>query len=130
MARTMHGLLLVVGAALIGGIAFFVLYTFVVPRFGLGPANPPEIAVLFALTYGAVGGVVVAFGFIDVHVSPDEFGPRILPYAVGAAIVGLVAWILIWEGKGTLLLRIQAVPIFTLVWVLGLGGIIRRIRSG
>ena len=73
MAKTIHGLLLIVGAALVGALLFGAFYTFAAPPLGLVHArNPGNMAAVVALTYGTVSGVAIALAFFEAHVVDGE----------------------------------------------------------
>lgn len=73
MAETIHGLLLMVGAALVGALLFGAFHT---------------------LTNGTVGGVAIALTFIEAHVMDAGTAARILPCLATAAVTGLALWLM------------------------------------
>ncbi|WP_374448776.1 hypothetical protein [Stella sp.] len=128
MAKTIHGLLLIVGAALVGALLFGAFYTFAGPPLGLvHAANPGNMAAVVALTYGTISGVAVALAFFEAHVADGETSARVLPYLAAAAVVGLALWILFGEGMWQPLLRIGGVPVLTALWLAGLAVLVTRI---
>ena len=128
MAKTIHGLLLIVGAALVGALLFGAFYTFAAPPLGLVHArNPGNMAAVVALTYGTVSGVAIALAFFEAHVVDGDTAARILPYLAAAAVIGLALWILFAEGMWQPLLRISGAPVLTVLWLIGLGAVVHRI---
>ena len=131
MAKAIHGLLLVLGAALVGALLFAAFYTFAGPPLGLVHArNPGDMAAVVALTYGTISGVAIALAFFEAHVADGESAARILPYLSAAALVGLALWILFGEGMWEPLLRISGAPVLTALWIAGLGILVNRIGRG